>query len=99
MGFLRKIPRFWRRKKEEVVEGKPEVVEKIEEFPGISASELREHVGKHVAIVAGKIVSSSGTARRVLAMAKRKHLREEITLRYVGSERLLLKCKCLEKGK
>ena len=93
-----KPPFFLRRKREEVVaEEKPEV--KVErEFPEIADAELKKHVGKHVALVEGKIAASAGMARRALAMAKRKHSKKQITLMYVGSERLLINCKCLEKS-
>ena len=97
MRFLKKLPRLLKRKREEVVEAeKPEVKEIEREFPSISEAEQKKYVGKHVVIAGGKIVASAGTAKRALAMAKRKHPGEEINLRYVGSERLLLKCKCLE---
>lgn len=94
---IRHFLRFPRRKKEKVVEEKkPELKEVGREFPRISVAEQKKHVGKHVAIVDGKIVTSVGTAKEALAMAKRKHSGEKIELRYVGSERLLLKCKCTE---
>lgn len=93
-----KLPQFLRRKKvEAVAEAKPEV--KAErEFPEIADAELKKRVGKHVAVVEGKIAASAGTARVALKMAKRKHSGKEITLRYVGSGRLLINCKCLEKS-
>ena len=73
---------------------KPEV--KAErEFPEIANAELKKHVGKHVAVVEGKIAASAGTARVTLKMAKRKHSGKQIVLRYVGSERLLVPCQCL----
>lgn len=99
LKFLRKLSRFWRRKEEEAAEVKPEI-EKVpkREFPGISAAEQKKYIGKHVAIVEGKIVASADTAKRALAMAKRKHSGKEIDLRYVGSERVLIKCKCLEES-
>jgi len=94
---IRRFLRFPRRKKEEVVEvKKPEPKEAGREFPGISAAEQKKCIGKHVAIVDGKIIASAGTARKALAMAKREHSGEKIDIRYVGGERLLLKCKCLE---
>ena len=89
--------RFLRRKKKKEAEAKkPEVEEKLKkEFPGISEAEQKRHVGKHVAIVNGKIVASASAARGALTAAKRKHSGKEIDLRYVGSERVLIKCKCL----
>jgi len=100
MQMSLKLPSFLRRKKGEAVSEveKPEV--KVEsEFPKIAGAELKKHVGKHVAVVEGKIAASAGTARRALTMAKRKHSGKEITLRYVGSERLLIPCRCLSKTK
>ena len=92
---IRRFLRFPRRKKEKVVEEKkPELKEVRKEFPGISIAEQKKHIGKHVTIVDGKIVTSAGTAKEALTMAKRKHSDEKIELRYVGNERLLLKCKC-----
>jgi hypothetical protein len=94
-----KLPSFLRRKKGEAVseEKKPEV--KVEsKSPEIAGAELKKHVGRHVAIVEGKIAASAGTARAALKMAKRKHSGKEITLRYVGNERLLINCRCLEKN-
>lgn len=103
MRSLKKFPellgkhlRFLRRKKEEVVEIEKPEVEVKEEFPGISSAERIGHVGKHVAIVGGKIIASASDAEGVLKLAKRGHPSEEIVLRYVLNERLLLKCKCLE---
>lgn len=93
-----KLPSFLRRKKVEAVAEaeKPEV--KVEsEFPKIAGTELKKHVGKHVAVVEGKIAASAGTARVALKMAKRKHSGKQIILRYVGSERLLIPCQCLGK--
>jgi len=90
--------RFLRReKKEAAVAEKPEVKVAEREFPGISATEQKKYIGKHVAIVGGKIVASADTAKRALAMAKRKHSGKDVDLRYIESERLLVKCKCLEK--
>jgi len=97
---VRRFLRFPRRKKEEVVEvKKPELKDEGREVPRISATEQKKCIGKHVAIVDGKIVTSAGTARNTLAMAKRKHSGKKIDLRYIGGERLMLKCKCLEKKK
>lgn len=95
-GLLRRILRS--RKKEEVAEvEKPRVEEAPErESLEIGAEELQENVGRHIAIVGGKIVSSAKTAKKAFAKAKREHSGEEIVIRYVASERLLLKCKCLE---
>jgi hypothetical protein len=96
MRFLRFLRR---KKKEEVAEVERPEVKKVEkEFPGISEAEQKKYIGKHVAIVEGKIVASARTAKRALAMAKGKHSGKEIALRYVGSERLLINCKCLEKS-
>ncbi len=94
MRFLKRLPFLRGKKEEEVAEvEKPEV--KVErEFPGISEAELRKHMDKHVAIVDGRIVASAGTAKGVLVIAKQKHSGKEIALRYVGSERLLIKCRC-----
>jgi len=93
---IRRFLRFPGRKKEEIVEEKkPELEEAGREFPEISAAEQKKHVGKHVAIAGGKIVASAGTARKALTMAKRKHSGEKIDIRYIGGERLLLRCKCL----
>jgi len=95
--FLRRLLRL--RRKEEKIEEKPEVEEKVEgEFPGISGAELDKNVGKHIAIVGGKIASSATTAGEALAMARHECSGEEIQLRYVASKQLLLKCKCLEKS-
>ena len=86
-----------RRKREEIVKAeKPEVKEVEREFLGITVVEQGKYVGKHIAIVGGKIAASASTAKKTLAAAKRRHPGEEIALRYVGSERLLIKCKCLE---
>jgi len=94
---IRRFLRFPRRKKEKVVEvKKPELKEVGREFPRISAAEQKKHIGKHVAIVDGKIVASADTAGKALAKAKQEHSDEKIDLRYIGGERLLLKCKCLE---
>jgi hypothetical protein len=95
MRMKLKLPWFLRRKKaEEVAEAeKPEV--KVErEFPEIADAELKKHVGKHFALVEGKIAASAGAARVALKMAKRKHSGKQIVLRYVGSERLLIPCRC-----
>ncbi|MDH5443190.1 MAG: hypothetical protein ACETWO_04000 [Candidatus Hadarchaeaceae archaeon] len=91
--------RLPKRKKEEVVEVKkpePKGVEK--NFPKISEAEQKKYIGKHVAIVEGKIATSAGGARKTLEMAKREYSGKEIELRYVANEKLLIKCKCLEKS-
>lgn len=96
---IRHFLRFPKRKKEEVVEvkkPKPKEVEK--DFPRISETEQKKYIGKHVAIVDGKIVTSAGGAQKTLEMAKREHSGKEIELRYVANEKLLIKCKCLEKS-
>jgi len=91
--------RFPRRKKEEVVEvKKPEPKEVEKDFPRISEAEQKKYISKHVAIVDGKIVTSAGGAQKTFEMAKRKHSGKEIKLRYVANEKLLIKCKCLEKS-
>jgi len=94
-----KLPGFLGRKKKGAVSKveKSEVKAKSE-FPEITETELKKHVGKHVAIVKGKIAASAGTASRALTMAKQKHSGKEITLRYVGKGRLLINCKCIEKS-
>lgn len=99
MRFLKRLPFLRQKKEEEVAEVEKPEVKMEREFPGISAAEQKKYIGKHVAIVGGEIIASADTARRALAMAKRKHSGEEIALRYVGSERLLIKCKCLEKAR
>lgn len=97
MRFLKKLSQSLNMKKGEEIEEKKTGVEKIErEFSGISTAEQKKHVGEHVAIVGREIIASAGTAKRALTMAKQKHSGEKIDLRYVGKERLLLKCKCLE---
>jgi hypothetical protein len=89
--------RFFRfLRKKGVVEAKPEAKIVEQKFPRISSTEQKKYVGKHVAIVDGKIVAFAGTAKRVLTTAKRRYPGKEIILRYVGSERLLIKCKCIE---
>ena len=96
---IRHFLRFPRRKKEEVVEvKKPELKEVEKNFPMISEAEKKKYIGKHVAIVDGKIVTSAGGAKRTIEIAKREHSGKEIELRYVANEKLLLKCKCLEKS-
>lgn len=96
---IRHFLRFPRRKKEEVVEvKKPELKEVEKNFPKISEAEKKKYIGKHVAIVDGKIVTSASGAKSTIEIAKRKHLGKEIELRYVANEKLLLKCKCLEKS-
>ncbi|KUO39066.1 MAG: hypothetical protein AVW05_02395 [Hadesarchaea archaeon DG-33] len=96
---IRHFLRFPRRKKEEVVEvKKPELKEVEKNFPKISEAEQKKYIGRHIAIVDGKIVTSAGGARRTLEMAKREYSGKEIELRYVANEKLLLKCKCLEKS-
>jgi hypothetical protein len=96
---IRHFLRFPRRKKEEVVEvKKPELKEVEKNFPKISEAEQKKYIGKHIAIVDGKIVTSAGGARKTLEMAKREYSGKEIELRYVANEKLLLKCKCLEKS-
>lgn len=94
-----RLPRFWRRKKKEVVEvKKPELERKQKkEFPEISTAEQRKYIGKHVAVMDGKIAAAGGSAGQVLARVKKKHPKKKIILRYVANDRLLLKCKCLEK--
>lgn len=95
----RRFLRFPRRKKEEVVEEKkPELKEVGREFPRISVAEQKKYIGKHVAIVDGKIVTSAGAAKKTLETAKQEHSGKEIGLRYVANEKLLIKCKCLEKS-
>lgn len=98
MRALRKLKRLLgMEKEEEDAVGEPEVEEKIEEeFPGISAAERKKHVGEHAVIAGGKIVASGKTAKKVLEEAEGEYSREEVDLRYVGSEKLLIKCKCLE---
>jgi len=93
-----KLPRFLRRKEEAGAEAEKPEVRVEREGPEIPTAELKKHVGKHVAVVEGKIAASASTARKALTMAKRKHSGEEIILKYVGSERLLINCKCLEKS-
>ena len=96
---IRHFLRFPRRKKEEVAEvKKPELKEVEKDFPMISEAEKKKYIGKHVAIVDGKIVTSAGRAKRTIEIAKREHSGKEIELRYVANEKLLLKCKCLEKS-
>ncbi len=97
---LRNLPRFWKRKKEKAAEvEKPEIEKAPErEFPEISTAEQKKYIGKHVAIVDGKIVTSAGAAKKTLETAKQEHSGKEIGLRYVANEKLLIKCKCLEKS-
>ncbi len=96
---MKRFLRFPRRKKEEIVEvKKPELKEVEKDFPKISEAEQKKYIGKHVAIVDGKIVTSTNAARKTLEMAKREHSGKEIKLRYVANEKLLIKCKCLEKS-
>ena len=96
---MKRFLRFPRRKKEEIVEVKtPELKEVEKDFPKISEAEQKKYIGKHVAIVDGKIVISTGEAKKTLQTAKREHSGKEIELRYVANEKLLLKCKCLEKS-
>jgi uncharacterized protein YnzC (UPF0291/DUF896 family) len=95
-----KLPSFFRRKKEEAVVVAEKTEAKIErEFLEISQAELKKYIDKHVALVDGKIAASAGTARRALKMAKRKHPGKEVSLRYVGGERLLIPCQCLGKSR
>ena len=96
---IRHFLRFPKRKKEEVVEvKKPELKEVEKDFPRISEAEQKKYIGKHVAIVDGKIAASAGGAHKTFEMAKREHSGKEIELRYVANEKLLLKCKCIEKS-
>ncbi len=95
-GWIRRLLQFQRRKKKEVEVEKPEMRKVKREFPRISKAEQKKHIGMHVGIVGGKIVASASSAEKALGAAKRKYPSEEIALRYVGSERLLIKCKCLE---
>jgi len=99
MRFLERIPQLLRRKKrEKIVEEKSEVKEKVKKgvFPGISTAEQKKYIGKHVLIVGGRIVVSAGTAKRAFAIAKRKYYSNETELWCVGSEKLLIKCKCIK---
>jgi hypothetical protein len=98
MWMRLKLPSFLRRKREEAVAVAEKTEVKVErEFSRIPEAELKKHIGKHVAVVDGKIAASAGTARRALKMARQKHSGKEISLRYVGSERLLIPCQCLGK--
>ncbi|GAI20219.1 unnamed protein product [marine sediment metagenome] len=63
MRFLKKLSQSLIMKKGEEIAEKKTGVEKIErELPRISTAEQKKHVGKHVAIVGGKIIASAGTA-------------------------------------
>ncbi|MDH5685251.1 MAG: DUF5678 domain-containing protein [Hadesarchaea archaeon] len=97
---LRNLPRFWKRKKEKAAKVEKPEIEKVpeREFPEISTAEQKKYIGKHVAIVDGKIVTSAGAAKKTLETAKQEHSGKEIGLRYVANEKLLIKCKCLEKS-
>lgn len=94
-----RFPRFRQRKKKEVVEvKKPELERKPEkEFPRISTGEQKKYIGKHVAIMDGKIVTAARSAGQVLAQVEKKHPKKKIILRYVVNDKLLLKCKCLKR--
>lgn len=67
-----------------------------EEFPQITQEERAKHIGKHVAIADGKIVSSDKTAKNALSSACEDYPEDEIVLRYVGKQKVLFNCKCLE---
>lgn len=95
-GWIRRLLQFQKRKKKEVEVEKPEMKEVEREFPRISKEEQKKHIGMHVGIIGGKIVASASSAEKALKAAKRKYPSEEIALKYVGSERMLIKCKCLE---
>ncbi|RLG56612.1 MAG: hypothetical protein DRN83_03685 [Hadesarchaea archaeon] len=94
-----KIQKFWRKEKKEVkkIEAPRPEKKQEREFPDISPAELRRNVGKHVAIVDGKIVAAAKGAKQTLTKAKDKYPSKKITLRYVANEKLLLKCGCLRK--
>ena len=95
---MRRLFGLFGKKGEEAAEPPARTEPKCErEFPRIPQAELRRHVGRHVALVEGRIVASADTARAALRAARQNHPGEEIDLRYVGSERLLIPCRCLDK--
>jgi hypothetical protein len=95
-----RLPSFLRRKEEKAAAKVEREEIKIEpRTREIPEAELKKYIGKHVAVVDGRIAASASTARMALKMAKQKHPHGEISLSYVGGGRLLISCNCLGKNR